>query len=378
MPLESHIIAEARAQDMLAEALARKLPFKRAGGEHVGPCPRCGGRDRFSVNPRKGVFNCRGCAASGDVIAFVQHVDHCSFEEAVLRLTGRSREEASAPAKTPPRPAAADAGRGENIYRERERRAAYDIWRAGEPIAGTPAEAYLQARAVAVPPGAPLRYCGSLAYWHDGRRLHSGPAMLAAVTDDAGRFAGLHQTWIDPARPGKKAELADAGGDRLPAKKLRGSKRRAAIKLVTPPGALRMVMGEGLETTLAAWDAETRVRPKDAAVTAYWCAIDLGHMAGKAARTLPHPTQRVKDRRGRERPRRVPGPWPEAQPDRDLVIPDAIADLLLLGDGDSDPFTTGMALRRAAARFAREGRRIRLPMAPAGLDFNDVKMGADA
>jgi hypothetical protein len=40
--------------------------------DRCGPCPLCGGRDRFSINIRKQVFNCRGCGARGTVIALVQ------------------------------------------------------------------------------------------------------------------------------------------------------------------------------------------------------------------------------------------------------------------------------------------------------------------
>ena len=52
-------------------ALGRRLsaPAARLGTrlkrvsttEYCGPCPKCGGRDRFSVNAKRGVFNCRGC-----------------------------------------------------------------------------------------------------------------------------------------------------------------------------------------------------------------------------------------------------------------------------------------------------------------------------
>jgi DNA primase len=47
------------------------------GGEWVGPCPACGGRDRFHVWPDKtdskrpervGVYWCRSCGKAGDVV----------------------------------------------------------------------------------------------------------------------------------------------------------------------------------------------------------------------------------------------------------------------------------------------------------------------
>ena len=33
-----------------------------------GPCPRCGGTDRFSINTHKKLWNCRGCNVGGDII----------------------------------------------------------------------------------------------------------------------------------------------------------------------------------------------------------------------------------------------------------------------------------------------------------------------
>jgi hypothetical protein len=57
--------------------------------EWAGACPVCGGRDRFSVNTKKQVFNCRGCDKGGNPIDLVMHVGGCSFPEAVERLIGR-------------------------------------------------------------------------------------------------------------------------------------------------------------------------------------------------------------------------------------------------------------------------------------------------
>jgi DNA primase len=59
--------------------------------ERVGPCPICDGDDRFSINTKKLVFNCRGCNTGGDVIALVQHLDGCDFATACSTLAGPSR-----------------------------------------------------------------------------------------------------------------------------------------------------------------------------------------------------------------------------------------------------------------------------------------------
>jgi hypothetical protein len=61
---------------------------KVAAAELAGACPHCGGQDRFSVNTRKQVWNCRGCAKGGDVVSLVQHARGLDFLEAVAFLTG--------------------------------------------------------------------------------------------------------------------------------------------------------------------------------------------------------------------------------------------------------------------------------------------------
>ena len=65
---------------------------KAGGGYHVGPCPMCGGVDRFTVKhtPSGDRWHCRHC---GDgkyhgVIDFIIARDHVSFVEACKLLTG--------------------------------------------------------------------------------------------------------------------------------------------------------------------------------------------------------------------------------------------------------------------------------------------------
>ena len=66
--------------------------LKGRKGKFAGPCPNCGGRDRFGVDLSKGnggVFNCRGCHASGgDAVALVCFLDGCDFLQAVETLIG--------------------------------------------------------------------------------------------------------------------------------------------------------------------------------------------------------------------------------------------------------------------------------------------------
>jgi DNA primase len=69
---------------LIENDLARRgVKLKREGRELVGPCPVCGGTDRFSVSINKQVWNCRGCSKGGDVIALMMHLDGSTFLAAI-------------------------------------------------------------------------------------------------------------------------------------------------------------------------------------------------------------------------------------------------------------------------------------------------------
>src|SRR5512139_2988349 len=61
------------------------------GGEWAGPCPFCGGRDRFRVWPEEdgGRWWCRGCGKNGDTIQYLRDTQGMSYREAVEALGGR-------------------------------------------------------------------------------------------------------------------------------------------------------------------------------------------------------------------------------------------------------------------------------------------------
>jgi hypothetical protein len=217
-------------------------------------------------------------------------------------------------------------------------------------------------------------------YWHgetidshgrgSPRALHTGPAMLAAFIRPDGHFGGLHITWLSADAPPAKVALTDPEtGEGLAAKKMRGSKTGAHI-LIAPAApdtnATRLFVGEGIETVLAVWTAHA-IERRDLTSTAFWAAGDLGNMAGRAAETVPHPTLKRPDKRAQ----RVPGPIPDPD-DAGLAIADQVEELILLGDGDSETVLTDYALERAARRYTRPGRIIRVAFAPDEQDFNDV------
>jgi hypothetical protein len=80
-------LAKARAVPIEREIERRGIKLN-GGIERAGPCPVCGGTDRFSINTAKQVFNCRGCGVGGDVIKLVEHLDGVGFIPACTTLTG--------------------------------------------------------------------------------------------------------------------------------------------------------------------------------------------------------------------------------------------------------------------------------------------------
>lgn len=75
--------------DLLA-LIGADVPLKRvattSGGEYAGPCPFCGGEDRFRVWPEEGRYWCRGCDEKGDAPGYLMRRDGLSYPEALRRL----------------------------------------------------------------------------------------------------------------------------------------------------------------------------------------------------------------------------------------------------------------------------------------------------
>jgi hypothetical protein len=213
--------------------------------------------------------------------------------------------------------------------------------------------------------------------------IYRGPAMVAAIVDAAGKFRAVHITWIDVDEPGTKVKLIDPETQEpLPAKKVRGSKTSNVIRLAPAMTreARRLIIGEGIETVLSVWWAYGR-RPDRQdwrRETAFYSAVDLGNIGGRSIDSVPHPM--LKDKGGRAK--RVAGPLPDPKSPA-IAIPDSVDDVRLLGDGDSDRFTTQCVLARASKRFAlnsesmtRLGRQVLTAWAPDGMDFNDLLRAA--
>jgi hypothetical protein len=67
MSIPARLVEQARSVPIETVIAERGIKLEGAvdAVDRCGPCPRCGGTDRFSVNVKKQVFNCRRCGAKG-------------------------------------------------------------------------------------------------------------------------------------------------------------------------------------------------------------------------------------------------------------------------------------------------------------------------
>src|SRR4030042_4277294 len=72
-----------------SDGFPSKKTGSTGGGEYAGPCPWCGGDDRFRVWPSQGEFGkywCRGCGRSGDAIQYLRDHRRMTYQEACHHL----------------------------------------------------------------------------------------------------------------------------------------------------------------------------------------------------------------------------------------------------------------------------------------------------
>jgi len=85
-------IAAVRERARIDEVVREYVTLKSAGGGSLkGLCPFHEERTpSFHVTPARGMWYCFGCAEGGDVLGFVQKIDHLTFAEAVEKLAAKS------------------------------------------------------------------------------------------------------------------------------------------------------------------------------------------------------------------------------------------------------------------------------------------------
>ena len=81
-----------REQARIDEVVREYVTLKNAGGGSLkGLCPFHDERSpSFHVTPSRGMYYCFGCQEGGDVISFVQKLDHLTFAESVEKLAARA------------------------------------------------------------------------------------------------------------------------------------------------------------------------------------------------------------------------------------------------------------------------------------------------
>lgn len=84
-------LEQVRASADIVQIIGEYVNLKRTGSDYRGPCPFHQGVSRnFSVAPKKGIYYCFVCHASGDAIDFVKERLGLDFTEAVKHVAARS------------------------------------------------------------------------------------------------------------------------------------------------------------------------------------------------------------------------------------------------------------------------------------------------
>lgn len=84
-------LEQVRAGADIVQIIGEHVNLKRTGSDYRGPCPFHQGTKRnFSVAPKKGIYYCFVCHASGDVIDFVKERLGLDFTDAVKHVAARA------------------------------------------------------------------------------------------------------------------------------------------------------------------------------------------------------------------------------------------------------------------------------------------------
>lgn len=202
-----------------------------------GPCPICGGKDRFRFDDRggKGTWICSQCGA-GDGVELAKRFLGLEFRDAARAI---EQHIGAAPVTF----------RTQQRTNEQTLGEMRDMWKRSRSIASDDAVGlYLRKRLglTSFPPG--LRFCPDERYAELGSRPSWHPTMLALVEpSDAAKANGdkpaLHRTYLDGV--GGKADVS------TPRKMIGSMPSGAAVRLAAVPGN-KLGIAEGIETALAA------------------------------------------------------------------------------------------------------------------------------
>lgn len=208
-----------------------------------GPCPACGGKDRFRFDNRKthGDFFCGGCGA-GDGFQLLMRVNRWTFAEARLQVISAAGLQGADQRDQPP----VRFGQQPDIEIAKPTRRVTTLVRESCRIEDCePAMKYLESRALwPMTLGHTLRAHPSVEYWHERQKIGVFAALVGAVRDIAGELVTAHVTYLE--RDGRK--LADFE----PRKLLSGLMGREGCAVQIQAAAETLGIAEGIETALSA------------------------------------------------------------------------------------------------------------------------------
>lgn len=195
-----------------------------------GPCPICGGKNRFRFDDReaRGTYFCNSCGAGdgfGLAMAFTG-LDFKTLAKKVDRMIGTITQDGTSdkPQRDP---------------RDFLRKISGEIIKIG---GNDPVMNYLTRRGVGISPA--IRLHPRMRYFDDGKMTGIFPAMVVPVLNSAGIAITFHVTYLTP--DGQKAAV-ECSKKLMPAtEKLPG----AAIRLCAPVDG-HIALAEGIETALA-------------------------------------------------------------------------------------------------------------------------------
>lgn len=233
-----------------------------------GPCPACGGKDRFRFDNKNdsGSYFCNQQCGAGDGFRLLQAVYGYTASDALhlvanyLGFGGASTPVCKA-LSAPLRIVSELAPVADRAIQKANQR----LWAASVEVSeGDPVDLYLRkTRRLAlesVPSG--LRYHSAVPYYDKGEFVDFFPAMLAQVVNSGDQVVAVHKTYL--TYDGAKADLS-------PVKKLSratypGATQGAAIRLFEASETL--AVAEGIETALAVHILADEYLPTWATVTA--------------------------------------------------------------------------------------------------------------
>ncbi len=210
-----------------------------------GPCPCCGGVDRFRFDDKNGdgTFYCNQCG-SGDGFKFIQLYRRCTAGES-LRLVANILN-GGASIKVQAQDAKSSQPQLDKNHIEKNRQTLQRIWDGSLRIVRDAAFRYLtnirKLELTEIPLS--LRISLAMDYFADGQSLGRFPTMLARVENLAGELVSIHRTYLTVE--GNKAPVPSS--KKLMTPVYPGATTGAAIRLY--PASETLVLSEGIETAL--------------------------------------------------------------------------------------------------------------------------------